>query len=147
MFESVKIARRQSEIRQSLAGLVGKSDATADEIRSMETMDAEYRQNETRYRAALIAEDIPVSQKHHQGRTGLAPRSGGEVSFCPSCGSPYRGADGEEDRAGCGEHGQKEHVDALELRVKEAELFRTEPGEIRRKDEDEPGRLSHMDGC
>ena len=57
MLDSVKIARRQSEIRQSLAGLVGKSDATADEIRSMETMDAEYRQNETRYRAALIAED------------------------------------------------------------------------------------------
>ena len=57
MLDSVKIARRQSEIRQALAGLVGKSDATADEIRSMETMDAEYRQNETRYRAALIAED------------------------------------------------------------------------------------------
>ena len=57
MLDSVKIARRQSEIRQSLAGLVGKSDATADEIRSMETMDTEYRQNETRYRAALIAED------------------------------------------------------------------------------------------
>jgi HK97 family phage major capsid protein len=57
MLDSVKIARRQSEIRQSLAGLVGKADATADEIRSMETMDAEYRQNETRYRAALIAED------------------------------------------------------------------------------------------
>jgi HK97 family phage major capsid protein len=57
MLESVKITRRQSEIRQSLAGLVGKSDATADEIRSMETMDAEYRQNEVRYRAALVAED------------------------------------------------------------------------------------------
>ena len=57
MLDSVKIARRQSEIRQALAGLVGKSDATADEIRSMETMDAEYRQNETRYRASLIAED------------------------------------------------------------------------------------------
>ncbi len=57
MLESVKIARRQSEIRQTLAGLVGKSGATADEIRSMEAMDSEYRQNETRYRAALIAED------------------------------------------------------------------------------------------
>ena len=57
MLDSVKIARRQSEIRQALSGLVGKSDATADEIRSMETMDTEYRQNETRYRAALIAED------------------------------------------------------------------------------------------
>ncbi|HEY8066244.1 MAG TPA: phage major capsid protein [Methylosinus sp.] len=57
MLESVKISRRQSEIRQSLAGLVGKSDATADEIRSMEALDNEYRGNETRYRAALIAED------------------------------------------------------------------------------------------
>jgi HK97 family phage major capsid protein len=57
MLESVKISRRQSEIRQSLAGLVGKSDASEDEIRSMETLDKEYRSNETRYRAALIAED------------------------------------------------------------------------------------------
>lgn len=57
MLESVKISRRQSEIRQALAGLVGKSDATEDEVRSMETMDAEYRQNEIRYRASLIAED------------------------------------------------------------------------------------------
>src|SRR3546814_3376664 len=30
---------------------------TEDETRSMETLDAEYRQNEVRYRAALIAED------------------------------------------------------------------------------------------
>lgn len=57
MLESVKISRRQSEIRQSLAGLVGKEKPTEDETRSMETMDSEYRQNETRYRAALIAED------------------------------------------------------------------------------------------
>lgn len=57
MLESVTIARRQSEIRQQLSALVGKSDATAEEIRSMETLDAEYRQNETRFRAALIAED------------------------------------------------------------------------------------------
>ena len=57
MLESVKISRRQSEIRQALAGLVGKSDASEDEIRSMETMDAEYRGNEVRFRAALIAED------------------------------------------------------------------------------------------
>lgn len=57
MLESVKIARRQSEIRQALAGLVGKAQPTEDETRSMETLDAEYRGNETRYRAALIAED------------------------------------------------------------------------------------------
>ncbi len=57
MLESVKIARRQSEIRQALAGLVNKTDATADELRTMDAMDLEYRQNETRYRAALITED------------------------------------------------------------------------------------------
>lgn len=57
MLNSVKIARRQSEIRQQLAELVGKPDASADEVRAMETLDAEYRANEVRYRAALIAED------------------------------------------------------------------------------------------
>jgi HK97 family phage major capsid protein len=57
MLESVKISRRQSEIRQSLAELVGKESPTETETRSMETLDAEYRSNETRYRAALIAED------------------------------------------------------------------------------------------
>ena len=57
MLDSVKIARRQSEIRQSLSALVGKATPTEDETRSMEAMDAEYRANETRYRAALIAED------------------------------------------------------------------------------------------
>src|SRR5690348_2253286 len=57
MLESVKIQRRQSEIRQALAALVGKEKPTEEETRSMETMDAEYRANETRFRAALIAED------------------------------------------------------------------------------------------
>ena len=57
MLESVKISRRQSEIRQALAALVGKEKPTEEETRSMETLDAEYRGNETRYRAALIAED------------------------------------------------------------------------------------------
>lgn len=57
MLDSVKIARRQSEIRQALAELVGKDKPTEDETRSMEVMDAEYRANETRYRAALTAED------------------------------------------------------------------------------------------
>jgi HK97 family phage major capsid protein len=57
MLDSVKITRRQSEIRQALAGLVGKTDATADELRNMEALDTEYRGNETRFRAALIAED------------------------------------------------------------------------------------------
>jgi HK97 family phage major capsid protein len=57
MLDSVKISRRQSEIRQALAGLAGKESPSEDEVRSMDTMDAEYRTNESRYRAALVAED------------------------------------------------------------------------------------------
>lgn len=57
MLESVKISRRQSEIRQALASLVGKPDPSEDETRSMEALDSEYRRNELRYRAALITED------------------------------------------------------------------------------------------
>lgn len=57
MLDSVKITRRQSEIRQALSGLVGKEKPTDDEVRSLETMDLEFRTNETRFRAALIAED------------------------------------------------------------------------------------------
>lgn len=57
MLESVKISRRQSEIRQQLSELVGKEKPTDDETRSMETLDREYRTNETRYRAALVSED------------------------------------------------------------------------------------------
>jgi len=57
MLDSVRLQRRQSEIRQELSGLVGKTDSTEDEIRSIEKLDAEYRGNETKYRAALIAED------------------------------------------------------------------------------------------
>lgn len=57
MLDSVKITRRQSEIRQRLAELAGKETPTEDETRSMTALDAEYRTNETRYRAALIAED------------------------------------------------------------------------------------------
>jgi len=57
MLDSLKITRRQSEIRQQLAGIVGKESPSEDETRSMETLDAEYRTNETRFRAALVAED------------------------------------------------------------------------------------------
>ncbi|MER9150804.1 phage major capsid protein [Mesorhizobium opportunistum] len=40
-----------------MADLVGKEKPSADETRAMEGMDAEYRSNEVRYRASLIAED------------------------------------------------------------------------------------------
>ncbi|MGJ8586978.1 MAG: phage major capsid protein [Yoonia sp.] len=57
MLDSMKITRRQSEIRQSLAELAGKEKPSEDEVRSMETLDTEYRQNEIRFRAAITAED------------------------------------------------------------------------------------------
>ena len=57
MLVSVKIARRQSEIRQSLAELAGKDTPSEDEVRTMNDLDAEYRNNEVQYRASLIAED------------------------------------------------------------------------------------------
>lgn len=57
MLRSVEITRRQSEIRQHLAELANKETPSEDEIRKMGEMDTEYRSNETRYRAALIAED------------------------------------------------------------------------------------------
>lgn len=57
MLTSVKIQRRQSEIREALASLAGKEKPDENETRQMSELDTEYRQNETRYRAALIAED------------------------------------------------------------------------------------------
>ena len=57
MLESKKISLRQSEIREELAKLAGNDNPSEDEMRSMQTLDKEYRNNETRYRAALIAED------------------------------------------------------------------------------------------
>ena len=76
MLDSVKIARRQSEIRQALAGLVGKENPTEDETRSMESMDQEYRTNETRYRAALVAED----QERREAGADLETRSDREYA-------------------------------------------------------------------
>lgn len=74
MLESVKITRRQSEIRQQLADLVGKASPTEDETRQMAALDGEYRANETRYRASLIAEDT----ERREAGDELETRSGRE---------------------------------------------------------------------
>ncbi|ABA79381.2 phage major capsid protein [Rhodobacter sphaeroides] len=76
MLTSVTIARRQSEIRQALSTLAGKPTPTEDETRQMEQLDGEYRQNETRYRAALIAEDT----ERREAGADLETRSGREWS-------------------------------------------------------------------
>ena len=85
MLDSVRLQRRQSEIRQTLSSLVGKSDASEDEIRQMETLDGEYRTNEVRYRAALTAED---SERREAGRTWrrAATASSRSWSAGSSCG-------------------------------------------------------------
>lgn len=57
MLTSKKLELRRSEIRQNLAELAGKDAPSEDEVRKMGELDAEYRTAETRYRAALIAED------------------------------------------------------------------------------------------
>ncbi|WP_309668308.1 phage major capsid protein [Tabrizicola sp.] len=74
MLDSVKIMRRQSEIRAALSTLAGKEKPTEDETRSMDNLDAEYRTNETRYRAALIAED----GERREAGAQLETRAGGE---------------------------------------------------------------------
>jgi len=74
MLDSVKIQRRQSEIRQSLAELVGKEKPTEEETRQMTDLDTEYRANETRYRAALVAED----GERREAGAELETRSGRE---------------------------------------------------------------------
>ncbi|MCO5129392.1 MAG: phage major capsid protein [Xanthobacteraceae bacterium] len=76
MLESVKISRRQSEIRQALAALVGKEKPTEEEVRQIEAMDLEYRTGETRFRAALIAED---SERREAGAE-LETRDGKEYA-------------------------------------------------------------------
>ncbi|WP_050525524.1 phage major capsid protein [Pseudorhodobacter aquimaris] len=74
MLKSVEITRRQYEIRQNLAELVGKEKPTEDETRQMAALDLEYRNGETRYRAALIAEDT----ERRDAGAELETRSGKE---------------------------------------------------------------------
>jgi len=74
MLESVKIQRRQSEIRQELADLAGKESPSEDETRSMESLDKEYRQNEIRFRAALTSED----EERREAGAELETRAGSE---------------------------------------------------------------------
>lgn len=56
MLDSVKVARRQSEIRQALAEMAGQETLTDETRAKMDTLDREYQDNERRYRAHLISE-------------------------------------------------------------------------------------------
>lgn len=57
MLTSTAITRRQSEVRQRLAELAGETAPTDEQRNELESLEREYGVNETRYRAALIAED------------------------------------------------------------------------------------------
>lgn len=76
MLESVKISRRQSEIRQDLSALVGKETPTEDETRSIEKLDMEFRSNETRFRAALTLEN----EERNEAKGELETRSDRDYS-------------------------------------------------------------------
>lgn len=74
MLQSAQIMKRQSEIRQTLSELAGKDHPTEEETRSMDELDKEYRTNESRYRASLVAED---EQRRHASEE-LETREGKE---------------------------------------------------------------------
>ncbi len=76
MLESVKLQKRQSTIRQTLAALAAKESPDENEIRSMGDLDKEYQTNEIRYRAALIAED----DERRDAKNDLETRSDREWS-------------------------------------------------------------------
>jgi HK97 family phage major capsid protein len=130
MLTSITIQRRQSEIRQSLAELVGKETPTEDETRSMEKLDTEYRQNEIRYRAALVAEDT----ERRDAKDELETRAGKawdelasrfelrQVALALDEGRPLDGATAEivsEMRSKGGYRGYPVPWQALELRAGE----------------------------
>ena len=72
MLDSVKIQRRQSEIRQSLAELAGAESLTDETRAKIDDLDREYQDGERRYRAALIAED----EERREAKGELETREG-----------------------------------------------------------------------
>ena len=74
MLESAKIQKRQSEIRENLAGLAATEAPSDDEVRSLKDLNREYQVNESRYQAAITSED---SERREAG-ADLETRSGSE---------------------------------------------------------------------
>ena len=72
MLDSVRLQRRQSEIRQSLAELAGAETLTDETRAKIDSLDREYQDGERRYRAALIAEDT----ERREAGADLETRSG-----------------------------------------------------------------------
>lgn len=76
MLTSVRVQKRQSEIRQQLAALAGKDNPDENEIRSMSDLDKEYATGEQRFRAALISE----TEERAAAKDDLETRSDREYS-------------------------------------------------------------------
>lgn len=76
MLDSVKIQRRQSEIRQALAELAGAETLDQETRGKMDAMDQEYQDNERKFRAALINED----EQRQEAKGELETRSSREWS-------------------------------------------------------------------
>ncbi|NNC24225.1 phage major capsid protein [Salinisphaera sp. USBA-960] len=57
MLQSKTIEKRQSEIREELSTLAGNDQLTNEQRQRLDTLDGEYKDNERRYRAALVSED------------------------------------------------------------------------------------------
>ncbi|MDE2652550.1 MAG: phage major capsid protein [Gemmatimonadota bacterium] len=57
MTQSQRIEIRRSEIRQRLAELAGTEDPSEEQLAEIGQLETEYRQSETRLRAALLAEE------------------------------------------------------------------------------------------
>jgi HK97 family phage major capsid protein len=74
MLQSVTIARRQSELRQQLAVLVAKDKPDETETRQIEALDLEFRNNESKYRAALLLE----ATERREAADELEQRGGSE---------------------------------------------------------------------
>lgn len=74
MLQSTTIQRRQSEVREKLAALARDEKLTDDRRAEIVALEAEYGDNEKRYRAALIAEDT----ERRDAATTLGARSGSE---------------------------------------------------------------------
>ncbi|MEO1265107.1 MAG: phage major capsid protein [Pseudomonadota bacterium] len=81
MLESVRISRRQSEVRERLAALAAVESPEEAQVIEMRSLDAEYQTNETRLRAALIGEDnerreagAELQTREDRERAGLIER-------------------------------------------------------------------------
>jgi HK97 family phage major capsid protein len=62
MLLSTTISRKQSELRQELAGLAGKESPEQAELDRMSAIDKEYQNNEVRLRSALLSESTELEK-------------------------------------------------------------------------------------